>query len=151
MSITLQAKDFNIKNLYFLQKVKNNVKQNSQFSRLIYSNDVFSLKNIYIPFTINNVQYKEQFLKTNIIFDEKQNNLEQIYTIEKDILHHYIENSTEKLIPSYCILNQCKSNFIKIFKNNLLDTDNNTSITIYIKISGIWHTTNNIGLTYKFI
>ena len=70
MSITLQSNNFDIKYLYFLQKVKNNVKQNSYFSRLIYSNDVFSLKNIYIPFTINNVQYKEQFLKTNILFDE---------------------------------------------------------------------------------
>ena len=44
MSITLQSNNFDIKYLYFLQKVKNNVKQNSYFSRLIYSNDVFSLK-----------------------------------------------------------------------------------------------------------
>ena len=150
MSITLQANDFDIKYLYFLQKVKNNVKQNSYFSRLIYSNDVFSLKNIYIPFTIHNVQYKEQFLKTNILFDETKNNLKHLYSIEKAILNHYIENSNEKPTPSYCIYNQCKSNYIKIFKNNLRDIDN-TSITIYIKISGIWHTANNIGLTYKFI
>lgn len=150
MSITLQSNNFDIKYLYFLQKVKNNVKQNSYFSRLIYSNDVFSLKNIYIPFTINNVQYKEQFLKTNILFDETKNSLEHLYKIEKNILEHYMEHSNENLVPSYCIYNQCKSNYIKIFKNNLLSVDSK-SITIYVKISGIWHTGTNIGLTYKFI
>ena len=151
-SIIIQSEKFNIDYLFFLQKVKNNVKQNSHFSRLIYSNEYFSLKNLYIPFTLENIQFKDQYLKTNILFDEIQNqkNLQPIYDIERNMLQKYISDIDEDLDPNLGIYNQCKLNFIKIFKNNINITDKQ-NITIYIKISGIWQTTHNIGLTYKFI
>lgn len=151
-SIVIDSNKFDINYLYFLQKVKNNVKQNSHFSRLIYSNEYFSLKNLYIPFTLENIQYKDQYLKTNILFNEAENqqNLIQIYNIENEILTKYISDIDEDLDPNFGIYNQCKLNFIKIFKNNIVLPEKN-KITIYIKISGIWQTGHNIGLTYKFV
>ena len=149
-SVIIEPDNFNIQYLYFLQKVKNNVKQNSFFSRLIYSNEYFSLKNMYIPITLKNISYKDQYLKTNILFTEKDNILEPLYNIEKQILQKFVENLDEDLVPIYCIFNQCKLNYIKIFKNNL-NCHNNNEIVIYTKISGIWQTGHNIGLTYKFI
>ena len=58
--------DLNISSL--VEKVKNNVKQNSHFSRLIYSNEYFSLKNLYIPFTLENIQFKDKVkFGTNVL------------------------------------------------------------------------------------
>ena len=155
MSLILDADKFTPENIYFVQKVKNNVKQNSYFSRIIYSNELFSLKNIYFSFNLTNTTFKEQYLKTIIYFNEKDCNLEKLYKIEREFLDKYIEyksfnRTCEKLIPNYCIYNQCKTNSIKVFKNNNYNIDNN-NIQILIKISGIWQTDNNIGITFKFI
>ena len=81
--------------------------------------------------------------------------LDKLYQIERDFLSKYIEyktfnRSSELLIPNYSIFNQCKSNSIKVFKNNNNINENN-ELEILIKISGIWQTDNNIGITYKFI
>ncbi len=58
-----------------VESVKNNVKANSYFSRIIYSNYFMSLKNIYFTFTLKNVNYRDQYLKTIIYFDESKNDL----------------------------------------------------------------------------
>lgn len=154
MSVILDIDTFNADNIYYIQNVKNNVKQNSYFSRIIYSTDHFSLKNIYFSINLINPTFKEQYLKTIIYFDEKDCYLDKIYKIEREFLQKYIEYKTfnrsdEKLIPNYSIYNQCKSNSIKIFKDNINYNDKN--INILIKISGIWQTDNNVGITYKFI
>ena len=155
MSVILETDTFNPANIYYVQNVKNNVKQNSYFSRIIYSTDHFSLKNIYFSFNLMNPTFKEQYLKTIIYFNEKDCQLDKLYKIEREFLEKYIEYKTfnrtdEKLIPNYSIFNQCKSNSIKVFKNNATN-NNNKTIEILIKISGIWQTDNNIGITYKFI
>lgn len=154
MSVILATETFNPDNIYYVQNVKNNVKQNSYFSRIIYSTEHFSLKNIYFSINLINPTFKEQYLKTIIYFNEKECCLDKIYKIEREFLQKYIEYKTfnksdEKLIPNYSIYNQCKSNSIKVFKDSTNYNENN--IDILIKISGIWQTDNNVGITYKFI
>ena len=155
MSIILNFDSFNINNIYFVEYVKNNVKQNSYFSRIIYSTDYYALKNIYFKIHLGNTSFKEQYLKTIIYFNEKNCSLEQLYNVEREILNdfieyrnHYNSNNSNRLIPNYNIQEQCKSGFIKVFKS---DNISNNNTEILIKISGIWQTGNNIGVTFKFI
>jgi len=61
-----------------------------------------------------------------------------------DILKKYeIKNK----IPQFKIYDQIKNGNIKIFS----DITNKTSVSFILKISGIWETQMNYGLTYKFI
>ena len=152
MSVILNSNNFDINKLFFIEEVKNNVKSNSFFSRIIYSTDYFALKNIYLNISIKNVIFKDQYLKTIVYFDEKNNDFTELYATEEAILKKFIEYKTinkayKKITPIYSIKSQCGQNFIKIFKNNY----NESLINISIKISGIWQTDNNIGLTFKFI
>jgi hypothetical protein len=152
MSVILNSNNFEINKLFFIEEVKNNVKSNSFFSRIIYSTDYFALKNIYLTISIQNVTFKDQYLKTIVYFNEKDNDFTELYAIEDKILKKFIDYKTinktyKKINPIYSIKSQCEQNFIKIFKNNY----NESIINISIKISGIWQTDNNIGITFKFI
>ena len=151
MSVIFNFNDFQINELYFTESVKNNVKTNSYFNRIIYSTDYFSLKNIYFNFTISNFTYKEQYLKTIIYFKESENDFNVIYEIERQILNKFIQYKqlyNIYLQPVFSIQNQFKHDYIKVFKNNNIY---NNETEIFLKISGIWQTDNNVGITYKFI
>ena len=54
--------------------------------------------------------------------------------------------NTNKL-PSNKIYEQIKSGYIKLFS----DIGNKTNCSFILKISGIWETQTNYGLTYKFV
>jgi len=152
MSIIFEPSAFESNNVFFLEHVKNNVKNDSFFSRIIYSTDYYSLRNLLFSFKINNVLYKEQFLKTTILFKSTDNYFPEIFLIEKQILELFVKyNKTQMnayLIPIYSIRNQLENNFIKIFAKDIYKT---TDISILLKISGIWQTHTNIGLTFKFV
>lgn len=156
MSVIFKFNDYDENDLYFIEFVKNNVKSNSYFSRIIYSNRFIALKNLYFTFSLKNVTYKEQYLKTIIYFDESKNNLESLYEIERNIINKFIEyrqiyNKDTVIYPTYCIRNQFKLNYIKVFKNTTITNIYSEFTEIYIKISGIWQTDNNVGITFKFI
>ena len=50
MSVIFKFNDYDENDLYFIEFVKNNVKSNSYFSRIIYSNRFIALKNLYFTF-----------------------------------------------------------------------------------------------------
>ena len=70
--------------------------------------------------------------------------INNIKVIEEDILRKV--NITDK-VPQYKIYEQLKNGNIKIFSESIDKIKN----TFLLKISGIWETKNEYGLTYKFI
>ena len=48
MYIVLKLEEFDINNIFFLERVKNTVMDNSNFSRVIYSNNIFTLNGIFV-------------------------------------------------------------------------------------------------------
>ena len=67
-----------------------------------------------------------------------------IKTIEEDLLKKYF--ILDKM-PQYKIYEQLRNGNIKIFT----DVGSKTLCSFILKISGIWETQHNYGLTYKFI
>ena len=63
--------------------------------------------------------------------------------IEEELLKKYNSNK----IVSYKIYDQIKCGYIKLF----MDVGNKSQISFVLKISGIWETQYNYGLTYKFL
>jgi len=68
--------------------------------------------------------------------------IEKIKTIEETILKKYNVKKT----PFLKIYEQIRYGFIKIFN----DIGNQPHYNLVLKISGIWETETNYGLTYKF-
>jgi hypothetical protein len=70
--------------------------------------------------------------------------IDNLKVIEEDILKKY---EMKDKVAQFKIYEQLKNGNIKIFS----DLNNKTSASFILKISGIWETQMNYGLTYKFI
>ena len=132
MNIALLAKDLNIDNIFFLDPIKNIIITNSKFVRIIYSNKLLTLNGIYLICNIDNI--------------DKINNYGLLL---------YIENLENNILNKF---SKEKNKYYKLreyFYSNFINTDytkveDNHSKYI-LKISGIWDSNNNIGLTFKFL
>jgi hypothetical protein len=111
------------------------------------------LNGLFIDFPL--VSIKKQFSKLHIDFDVLINRdiIRKIAEIEKSILNHYIEfyNIQNKTIYSD-VYQKIQVGSIKYYSSNkYLNESKKNSYEYYLKISGIWETSQQIGLTYKII
>uniref|UniRef100_A0A6C0LLU4 Uncharacterized protein n=1 Tax=viral metagenome TaxID=1070528 RepID=A0A6C0LLU4_9ZZZZ len=136
--------NFEIDFVYYLQPVRNNIMENSKFTRLVYSNEHCSLNSIYLILDIKGeIVCDKYYNKFKYSFNIKSNSylIDSLTKIEKDILKQV---SIQKEMK--CSLQQqFSSGSIKLL--DVLSTGGD----ILLKISGIWETDTDYGLTYKFI
>jgi hypothetical protein len=145
MNLVKTIQQYDINDVIFCEPIKNNIMNDGSFIRILYSNDKFVLNGIYLLVSFNNVSIEKLYSKYKCNF-KLQENVEicnVLKKIEEDLLKKYITNK----IPCYKIYEQINMEFIKIF----MEIQNIDIDTFVLKISGIWETTNNYGLTYKFL
>jgi hypothetical protein len=144
MNLLLQTTDVALSKIFFLDK-KNNMIMDGYFTKLIFSNECMITNGLFVDFQIIP---KQTSSKNMLIIDMQTNKdfIHKISTIEKQIIQYYmyffgISNKT----PAYNLKLQLQNGYIKYYKNN-------TSKQLYfIKISGIWETSSEIGITFKII
>ena len=149
----LKSNDFQ-ENIIFLESKKNNI-MNGNFIKMLYSTQYFTMNGIFIDFPIQNFEKKEYNGKKILFFDTFENNelISQISKIESNIIHLFIKNEythngsihRKKIVNT--IHSQMINGMIKYY--NYMNTSESNHF--YIKISGIWETDLDIGLTYKII
>ena len=146
MYIVLELDELNINNIFYQEKVKNTVMDNSNFLRIIYSNELFILNGIFVRFNIKLQTVEKSFNKYKCVFDIKSHNdiINKISTIEKKILERHISSNK---IPVYRISEQLNNGFLKIFN----EADCLEKNDFILKVYGIWENEFEYGLTYKFI
>ena len=146
MNLVKTIEQFNIENVYFCEPIKNNIMNEGNFIRIIYSTSLFVLNGIYIGITINYTNVDKYYNKFRCSFDVSQYKdiISDIQTIEQNLLKK--ANICDKT-PQYKIYEQMKNGNIKVFSDSFDKTNN----TFMLKIAGIWETKTEYGLTYKFI
>ena len=148
MIITEQLKDFTINNVFYLEPIKNTVIDNSSFIRIIYSNQLCTFNGIYLYIGFNDV-----LLQTNnnkVKYSIKQKNNMEIITALKTLECEILDNISINKRKVYKLYEQLQNGIIKIINNNYT-LCNETNYNNYIlKISGIWESGDEYGLTYKF-
>ena len=147
MYVVLNIDDFNINNIFYQEKVKNTVMDNSNFLRIVYSNEVFILNGIFIKFNLNLKTIEKSFNKYKCVFDNKQNTdlIAKISNMERNLMER-----NQQMIhktPVFRISEQLNNGFLKIFNETACKEQNEFILKIY----GIWETEYEYGLTYKFI
>ena len=132
--------------VYFCDPIKNNIMNDSNFIRIMYSNDNLVLNGIYLLMKINNFICEKYYDKYRCVFNvnSHQDLIQNLKNIEETILKKI--NIIHK-IPQLKINEQLKNGNIKIF-NDITDKQ---SCMFILKISGVWETQYNYGLTYKFV
>lgn len=140
---------FDINNILLDEKTKNNVINDSSFYRIFFSDELATFNALYLLFELKNVKVEKYFDKIKCLFNYKENEtiINEIISIEKKILDKC--NFTVMNYPVNRIEDQLKNNFIKINESNVDIKKYNTKRFI-LKISGIWSTNPNMGLTFRF-
>ena len=140
-------KDVNVENVAFLEK-KKNIIMDGKFTKIIYTDTCVTMNGLYINTPIQYNSYD-----SNIVYiSNTLNNLKiikNIIEIEYNLLKYYKQfyNVYKNII--YNINNQLIIGKIKLYKEQYRNPSH--KIKIILKISGIWETVNEIGITYKFL
>jgi hypothetical protein len=146
MNIVKNIDQYNDDFVYFCDPIKNNIMNNGNFIRILYSTSLFVLNGIYLNIYINQLTIEKYFNKYRCAFDigAHANLIQRIKIIEENILRKI--NILGKA-PQYKIYEQISNGNIKIFSDNIDNITNN----FLLKIAGVWETEYHYGLTYKFI
>lgn len=137
---------YNEDNVYFLEPIKNNIMNNGNFIRIIYSTSLFILNGIYININLNYTSIDKYYNKYKCSFDTFQYKelIEKLRLIEEGLIK---KSSILGKIPQFKINEQLKNGNIKVFS----ETSDKIGNTFLLKIAGIWETETEYGLTYKFL
>jgi len=153
MNIVLPIEEVKINNTYFGDPIVNTVMDDSKFIKILYSNEFITLNGIFINFPLKIITCENYFRKLKYSFDLNINRdmLQKVFTLEKIVLEHY--NTNKKQIK-YTLKESILTGILKIFPNTDINdssynNNNNNSNKFVLKISGIWESPSEIGLTYK--
>ena len=151
MILLLQTQNFALPNITFLEK-KINMIMDGFFVKLYYSDECMTMNGIYIEIPITNLPISSFQPKNVLHFDININKelINKLSIIEKQLIQYYmfffgISNKT----PIYSLKQQLQNGCIKYY-THLRRMDRESSI-YYIKISGIWENSHEIGITFKVI
>src|SRR6056300_182289 len=81
MFVTIDISEFDINYIFYQEQVKNTVMDNSNFSRILYSNNLFTLNRIFIKFSISLTSIEKLYNKYKCSFDSK--NIDNYNVISK--------------------------------------------------------------------
>lgn len=146
MNIVKDLDQYDDTHAFFCDPIKNNVMIDGNFIRIIYSTESVVLNGIYLLVPLNDVVCEKYYTKYKCCFNviRHKDIIDQVKIIEEDLLKKI--NITGK-IAQYKIFEQLKNGALKIFT----DVGSKPSCDFILKISGIWETQYEYGLTYKFI
>lgn len=144
MNIVKTIKQYNEDNIYFCDPIKNNIMNEGKFIRILYSTHNILLNGIYLLISLNDITCDKYYNKYKCNFNVQNNKetIDSLKNIEENILNKIEINK----LPQLKIYEQLKNGNIKLFNEV-----NKNVCSFILKISGVWETQFNYGLTYKFI
>jgi len=135
--------EYNKNCIFFCDPIKNNIMLDGDFIRIVYSTQHFSLNGICLklPFKILGITKYYNKCKYEIYLTNPE--LEQIKLIEMDILQKINIRGKQ---PQYNIHDHLLCGYVKTICDYKTEPD-----SLVLKISGVWETDTECGITYKFI
>ena len=149
MNIIKAIDQCNMNSIYFCEPIKNNVIVNGSFTRILYSSDIFTMNGVYLMVPLNDINFEKYYQKYKCTFNSHSNMkiTNKICEMEFNLLQK-AGNVIKNKIPQYKIQEQFKNSHIKIVSETMPTSTSAT--TFLLKISGIWETETQYGVTYKF-
>lgn len=142
MSIIISMQRFDHHDVYFHKPVYNTIIPNSKFIRTVYSNGLVTLNNICLEVPIDITRVK----RNRFFFDVHHNDtaLSFLMQIEENILQR---SGILNKLPRKRMTEQLENGFLKIYTP--ID-DGRYDHPILLKISGLWESESEFGITFKF-
>jgi hypothetical protein len=153
MNVAIKLEQYNHNNIFFCDSIKNSIINEGIFIRILYSNSYVLINGIFLLISLNDITFCKYYNKFKCVFNINfnKNIINEIKIIEEQLLNKINIKNKE---PQFKIYEQMKNGYIKLYNeiNEIAEINkNNNSQNFILKISGIWETQTNYGLTYKFI
>ena len=148
---------FSIGNSHFLEK-KRNIIIDGYFTKLLYTTELFTMNGIYFIFPIE-ISSLEKILNKHIIKFAPYSKtnyqiIQEFAKMEYRIIEYYkqMNNCVKKI--SNTLSKQMYSGSMKIYRDYSVDkkpivNTPDTNVSCVLKISGVWETKEDIGITFK--
>ena len=136
-------------NIFYNEKVNNTVIDNSHFIRINYSNELFTLTGLFLKIDMNINDIEKYFNKFKYSYNLSPNKdiIDKLIKFEEDLLNIKELNNFKK---NFKLKDQLLSMNIRTF-DNINPIENTNIYSFLLKISGIWLTDTQCGLTFKFL
>jgi hypothetical protein len=153
MNFIFDINDFQIENIHLFEK-KKNIVVDGIFTKIIYSDKLLSMNGIYLNFPLENHLNQNIYNNKNIYFNSytktNLNFIKKFSQIEENIVDYYKQFYNVSKSNSLVLTKQLQSGFFKLYReqNNEKKSEN---VKYVLKISGIWETKTEIGITFKLL
>ena len=146
MNLAINLDQYTDQNVFFCEPTRNNIMNEGSFIRILYSTNHMTLNGIYFYITLNDLVCDKYYDKYRCMFNVGNHLglIQQLRQFEDNLL---VKGGIQNKTPQHKIYEQLLNGNIKIFNN----IDKKTTCSFILKISGIWETQYNYGITYKFI
>jgi len=96
MNIVKRFDQYDENNLFFCEPIKNNIMNDGNFIRILYSTPNFTLNGIYLLVNINDIACEKYYLKYKCTFNVNthKNIIDNLKLIEDDILKKWFDKIT---------------------------------------------------------
>jgi hypothetical protein len=153
MNFIFDINDFQIENMHLFEK-KKNIVVDGIFTKIIYSDKLLSMNGIYLNFPLEITSNQNIYNNKNVYFYSytKMNAvyIKELSQIEEYIVNYYKHFYNVNKENSMVFAKQLQSGFFKLYREQ--NTDRKCGTVKYVlKISGIWETKNEIGITFKLL
>ena len=135
MLLILDKEKYNANSIYFGDKSKNNIIDNSFFYNITYVTPSFVIQQLHIKFELNNLSLIPYYNKYKInLKDNNNTTLKYLTYIESSILESFKTTKTH----IYKLQSQVHNNELKCISNIEISNKIYQQCDFLIKISGIW-------------
>jgi|UniRef100_A0A6C0IMS7 hypothetical protein len=151
MNIVLSLNQISSLNIGLLESKTNIIMSNGQFTKINFVDANFTMNGLYINFPLSSyttevVQHRKnmKFVYSSSANIQSSNDLA---LLEQRLLDFYSNNKQRDYRKKLLLKQQIESGFMKIYKETHSHLDSGSMYII--KISGIWESNGEIGITYK--
>ncbi len=143
MNIYHTINNLDVNNITICNPIANKFSNYDKFYKILYNTNGMTMNSIYLLVDIDNTHVIEEHKKYKLVFNIEDSTIEKIKRLEISLLE-----KANQFLQKDIILN-CHYNLLNnkyIYSPNTISKKNKK---IYIRISGIWESNNQIGLTTK--
>lgn len=144
MNIAIPLSAYNPKYLFLCLPVRNTIVEDSTFARLLFSNDFMTTIGIHLQLNVVGATDEPYYQKLRTVFkvDENENMVKHVVNIENSILD--LANTGKTRVTK--LSDQLRSGILRSSATANWQTKGQNFV---LKITGIWETDTDCGVTYK--
>jgi hypothetical protein len=138
MNLCLDIDSIVINDISFYKPIQNKIAHYKNFYKILYNIELFTLNTLILKVDVKDLQVIKENNMYKVSFTIEQTFLEKLKLFEMRILDKFNHITNKKIVVSF-----------NKFVNKLIYNTTNPNTNIVIRISGIWESDSQIGITNK--